>query len=109
MVNVTALEIPPPGGKLTTVICAVPCWAISEDKIEACNCESLRNFVLRGILFSCTVDVETKLVPLTMIVNAEPPAETIAGDKLVAVGAGFGTLGEGVSDGPPGVRLNART
>jgi hypothetical protein len=87
--NVWAPEVPPPGDGLTTVTLVVPATAMSAAMIAAVTCVLLTNVLVRLEPFHCTVDVLTKLVPLTVSVNAAPPAVAEAGLRLVIVGAGL--------------------
>ena len=72
IVKVSALEVPPPG--FTTLTCAVPAAAMSLAGIAAVSCVALTNVVVRAAPFHCTTEPETKLLPLTVSVNAGPPA-----------------------------------
>jgi hypothetical protein len=42
--------------------------------------------VARAAPFHCTVEPETKLLPLTVKVNAEPPADALLGESELIVG-----------------------
>ena len=55
--------------------------------IAAVNWEALTNVVVRFDPFHLTVEPETKFVPLTVKVNAGPPAGTVLGLRLVSTGA----------------------
>ena len=57
MVNVEAVDVPPPGVGFTTVTCAVPALARSAAVIAACNCVELTKVVARALWFHCTVEV----------------------------------------------------
>lgn len=90
MVKVAAVEVPPPGVGLLTVTLAVPAVAMSEAGIAAVNCVALTKVVVRALPFHCTVEPLMKFVPLTVNVNAAPPAVAEVGLMFVSVGTGFG-------------------
>lgn len=90
MVNVAAGEEPPPGAGFCTTTLAVPAEAISLAGIEAVTCVGLTNCVVRKLPFHHTVEAPTKPVPLTVSVNAAPPAVVELGLKLVIAGTGLG-------------------
>ena len=90
MVNVCALDVPPPGVGFTTVIEAVPEVAIRPAVTVAVSWVEETNVVASAFPFHFTVDVETKFVPFTVKVNCEPPAVAQVG--LVEVVAGTGLL-----------------
>ncbi len=89
-VSVAPFDVPPPGAGVTTVIVAVPPLAISLARIVAVSDVALPTVVARGLPFTCTTDVPTKFVPVTVNANAAPPAVTVAGLIIVSVGAGGG-------------------
>jgi hypothetical protein len=92
VVKVWALEVPPPGDGLTTVTLIVPPVAMSVAAIAAVSCVLLTKVVVRLDPFHCTVELETKFVPLTVSVNAAPPALAIAGLRLDIDGTGLFTV-----------------
>ena len=57
--------------------------------IEAVSCVELTYVVLRSEPFHLTTDPEVKFVPLTVSVNADPPAVTEEGFRPVVVGTGL--------------------
>ena len=85
-VNVTAFEAAPPG--FATVICAVPAAATSVAGMAAVSCVAPTNVVERELPFHFTVAALTKLVPVTVRVNAGLPADALFGESAVMVGAG---------------------
>src|SRR5262249_7669462 len=87
-VNVTLLDVPPPGAGLKTVTCAVPATAMSPAGICAVNCVELTKVVGRSAPFQRTTEPLMKFVPVTVKVKAAPPVITAFGFKLVSVGAG---------------------
>jgi hypothetical protein len=93
IVKVWALEVPPPGVGLKTVTLAVPAVAMSAARIDAVTWVALTYVVVRFEPFHLTTELEMKFVPLTVNVNAEPPAVAEDGLRLVVVGTGLsGTL-----------------
>lgn len=89
IVNVSVLELPPPGAGVNTVTRAVPSEAISAALICAVNCVELVNVVGRGDACHCTCDPETNPEPVTVIVNAGPPTLATEGDICVMAGTGL--------------------
>jgi hypothetical protein len=88
-VNVTAVDVPPPGVGLVTVTGGVLAAAISLARITAVNEVELTNVVTLALLLKFTTDVETNPVPVTVSVNCAPPALADDGDNKVTVGAGL--------------------
>lgn len=85
MVNVTAFDVPPHG--VTTVTDAVPAVAMRAAGTVAVSCVAETDDVVSGLPFQFTVEPETKLVPLTVNVNCEPPAVAQVGLSELTVGA----------------------
>src|SRR2546430_7464550 len=81
MVNVAAAEVPPPGAGLTTVTLAMPAAAMSAARIVAASCVGETNVVARAAPFQFTVELLTKLPPLTVKVAAGPPAVALEDRK----------------------------
>ena len=79
IVNGSAADVPPPGGGVKTVTCALPTAATSLAGIVACSSVEFVNVVGRSAPFNRTTDDEMKLLPLTISVNDETPAATLAG------------------------------
>lgn len=77
----TALDVPPPGDGLITVIKAVPEVEMSDVGIAAVNSVSLTKAVGRGLPFQFTTDVEVKPEPFTVSVNADPPGTAASGRR----------------------------
>jgi hypothetical protein len=86
IVNVCALDVPPPGLGFTTVIEAVPAVAIREAGTLAVSCVEETNVVTSVVAFHFTVEVETNLVPLTVKVKPALPAVIQVGLIEVVVG-----------------------
>ena len=90
MVNVCALDVPPPGGGLTTVTEAVPGDATSAAVTVAVTCVEETNVVASVVAFHFTVEVETKFVPFTVRVKSVLPVVTQF--RLIEVVVGTGLL-----------------
>jgi len=101
MVNMSAPEVPPPGVGFTTVTDAVPFVAMSAAVMAACRLVLETNVVVRGLPFHCTVEEEMKPVPVTVSVNAAPPARALLGFSDVAVGAGLLMVNVSALEVPP--------
>src|SRR6266481_5745017 len=94
MVNVSALEVPPPGVGFTTVTDAVPAVAMSAAVMAACKLVLETKVVVRALPFHCTTEEATKLVPVTLNENAAPPADTELGFNAPVASDGTGLLVE---------------
>ena len=92
-VNVCALDVPPPGAEVTTVI-----WAVvvavkrSVERMVAVSSVELPNVVEREVPLKYTVDPLTKFVPVTVMMNCGSPTVLVVGLIEVVVGAGLETL-----------------
>jgi hypothetical protein len=86
MVKVCELEVPPPGAALYTVTCAVPAVAVSTAVISAVKRVAETYVVVRFDPFQRTTEPLTKPLPLTVRVNAAPPAVADVGVKLLITG-----------------------
>lgn len=86
MVRVTAAEVPPPGVEFTTVIETEPTEAMSLAGIAALSWLPLTNVVVRLEPLTLTTELETKLLPFSVSVNAGLPALTLAGEMLTTDG-----------------------
>src|SRR5439155_593156 len=112
IVNVCGLEVPPPGAGVNTVTEAVPAVAMSAAVICAVSCVLLPNVVVRWPPFHCTMDELMKFVPVTVSVNAAPPATAVLGERELSVGLGFGAVIVnvcGLEVPPPGAGLKTVT
>ena len=89
IVNVCALDVPPPGLGFTTVIDAVPAVATREAGTVAVSCVEETKLVARGAPFQFTVELETKLVPFTVKMKSALPAVVQVGLIEVVVGTGL--------------------
>jgi len=95
MLKAMELEVAPLGGRTLTE--AEPEVAIKLAGTVAVSCIAEPKVVARAEPFHNTVSPETKLLPLTVRENAEPPAIALAGDSEVTVGVGGGARGNTVS------------
>jgi hypothetical protein len=113
IVKVSAFDVPPPGGGLTTVTEALPTAAMSAAVIAAVSCVALTNVVARALPFQFTTDDDTNPVPVTVSVKSGLPTVVLVGDNDVNTGTGVAALIVNVklvSDWPPpGVGFTAVT
>jgi hypothetical protein len=86
MVNVRALEVPPPGAGLNTVTWAVPSVAMSLAGMAAVTFVVLTKVVGRFAPFQRTTEEATKLLPVTVSVKSGPPAVALLGESKVRAG-----------------------
>ena len=91
-VNVCALEVPPPGAELVTVMLNVPAVVKSLAGIEAVTWVALTKLVVRGEPLKFTTELLTKLVPFTVSVKSASPTFLLVGEMLVVVGTGLLTV-----------------
>jgi len=101
IVKVSPPDVPPPGDGFTTVTEAVPAVVMSLAKMAAVTCVALTKVVARALPFHCTAELETKLVPVTVSVNAAPLAVALEGESELAVGAGLLMVKVREFDAPP--------
>src|SRR5574341_1299053 len=99
--NDAALDVPPPGGGVKTVIVAVVTAAMSVAGMAAVSCVGLTKVVVRLPPFHCTTDPGEKFEPLTVRLNPEPPACAVLGLRplmpgMPGVGVKVGGTGVGV-------------
>lgn len=85
------MEFPPPGPGLNTVILNVPAVVKSLAGIMALSCVLLTKVVVRSKPPNLTTDPDTKLVPVTVKLNAASPAVLLEGEMLDVLGAGLFT------------------
>ena len=102
MVNVAPEEVPPPGLGVNTVTVADPDEAMSlagmvaemavvRPLLTVCDVDKL-------VPFHCTTELWSKVMPLTVRVNANPPAVALGGDNDVITGKGACTAKLNVED-----------
>src|SRR5438477_12652994 len=80
--SVAEHDVPPPGDGVTTVIACVPPDTRSVGSSSAANDVAETNVVVRDVPSTCTTDVPTKFVPVTLSVNAGPPEAIVVGLTL---------------------------
>jgi len=80
------VEVPPPGAGFVTVTGFVPAVAMSAARIDAVTCVALTNVVVLAVPLKFTAEVLTKFVPVTISVNAAPPAVPLVGLINATVG-----------------------
>jgi hypothetical protein len=110
IVNVKGADIPPPGVGLDTVITAVPAALTSAAVIAARKVILETKVVARAVPFHCTVEDDTKFVPVTVNVKLGSPANAEFGFSETAVGAGLLTVKVNEPEvPPPGTGLDTLT
>jgi hypothetical protein len=100
-VNEELADVPPPGAGLVTVTPRVPAVAMSGAVIGAVTCVASTNVVVLGVPLKFTTEPETKPVPFTVSVKAEPPAIALLGNSEVITGAGLLTANDELAEVPP--------
>jgi len=106
MVNVCGALVPPPGVGLKTVTLAVPAVAMSDAGTVAVRVVLLTNLVVSLVPFHSMLELDTKLVPVAVSVNEDPPWVAELGEIEVRVGAGLSTVKVSEEEvPPPGVGL----
>src|ERR1051325_7244106 len=88
-VNVTGVDVPPPGAGLKTVIGIRAAVARSVFGILASNCELLIKVVERSAPFHRTTEPLTKPFPETFRTNPPPPTVAMLGESEPTDGTAF--------------------
>lgn len=101
IVKVKALDVPPPGLGLETLIFAVPPVTMSAALMSASRLVLETNVVVRELPFHRTVDEGIKLAPATASVKEAVPALTELGLRVPDAREGTGLLGGGGDDCEP--------
>jgi hypothetical protein len=101
IVNVCALDVPPPGVGFTTVIDAVPAVATREAGTVTVSCVEEEDVGVRLVPPNLTTELETNLVPVTVNVKSVLPAATQFGLIEVVVGTGLLMVNVTAFDVPP--------
>src|SRR3990172_531392 len=101
MVRSVALDVPPPGKGLKTVIENVPALVTSPAGICAVICVLLTNMVSRASPLKFTTELLLNPVPFTVSVKALPDAVTVVGEMVVKTGTGLLIVKVLGDDGPP--------
>ena len=92
MLNVAAIDVPPAGAGFTTVTLAVPASARSAAGIAAVSWLEETKVVARAVPFQFTVELLTKLLPLTVNVMPGVPGAALDGLRLPRTGTGLPTV-----------------
>src|SRR2546426_11896272 len=90
-VKFTELDPPPPGIGLRTVTANAPTVEILATLICAVSSDAFTNVVGRALPLRRTTAPFTKSVPVTVSVNASPPAALFVGEREVSTGTGLFT------------------
>jgi hypothetical protein len=90
IVNVSALDVPPPGEGFTTVIDAVPGVATFAAGTMAVICVGETNVAVRVEPFQFTVELEMKVPLVSFTVKVNWPLPAIVEVGLIEVILGFG-------------------
>ena len=88
-VRTWALDVPPPGVPLVTVILKVPLVVRSDARMEAVSWVVETKVVVRASPAKLTTEVGIKFVPFTVNVKVASPAFLEVGETEVVVGTGF--------------------
>ena len=89
-VKVCAVDVPPPGLGVTTVMDAVPAVVRSLAGMTAVSCVALTKLVVNAAPLKSATDVLTKLIPVSVMVVFGAP--TVAEVGLMPVSVGIGLL-----------------
>ena len=89
MLNVFAVDVPPPGVGVKTVTEALPVAAMSLARTCAVSLVLLTNVVDRLLPFQRTTDEATKFDPVAVNVNAPLPTAAVLGMIELRVGTGL--------------------
>src|SRR5712691_2646980 len=101
-VKLIGLDVPPPGSGLKTVMGKLPTAAISLARIWAVTWVALTYAVVRAAPLNWTTELLSKLMPLTVNVNAGSPAVLLVAEKVLIAGTGWLTVKTcGCIDVPP--------
>ena len=87
--NCHALDVPPPGAGVCTVMAMVPAVAISAAVTCAVSWVALMNCVARAEDPQYAVELAMNPDPFTVSVNTVPPASVNAGEMPLIAGTGF--------------------
>src|SRR5947208_896772 len=97
MVNVTALDVPPPGAGVNTVIAWVPPSERSAAPSVVTSDVALTNVVARLAPSTRITEFAAKFVPVAVNVNALGPTAMLVGVMLVNTGTGGGAVAVNVA------------
>jgi hypothetical protein len=101
IVNVAEGDVPPPGAKFITVICAISPRARSAAFNATCNCVELTNVVGRLLWFHCAVEVATKPMPVMPSEIPVVPARMLLCESEAIVGSGLSIIKPAAPELPP--------
>src|SRR3989442_1687375 len=87
-VKAAGVDVPPPGEGLKTVRLTEPPVSRSVAGMLALSWVALTRAVVRELPFQRTTELATKLEPVTVSVNAAPPAVALFGLREVIEGVG---------------------
>ena len=100
-VKLTALDVPPTGAGLKTVIRNMPAVCMSAAVSCAVNWVALPSVVLRALPPNWTTELLLKFVPLTVKPKPRSPTVLLIGKMLPIVGAGLLTVKVCALEVPP--------
>jgi len=110
IVNVLALDVPPPGAGVTTVTETVPSVATSNAGTVAVSAVALTYVVVNAVVPHITVDWLVKPAPFTVSGKAAAPAVAVVGEIPPTVGASALTVnGLPLEVPPPGAGVTTVT
>jgi hypothetical protein len=89
IVSVRAAEVPPPGNGLNTVTKMAPPLVRSPAGTMAVTCVALTIVVVNATPFHSTTVPAKKFVPVSVSVNAAPPAFAVVGESIARTGCGL--------------------
>jgi len=101
IVNVIAADAPPPGAGFNTVSAAEPPAAMSMAGTTTVSCVPLTTVVASATPFHFTIVPAKKFVPVSVSVNAAPPAFAVVGESRPKVGNGSLIVNVIAADAPP--------
>ena len=101
IVSVRAAEVPPPGNGLNTVTKMAPPLVRSPAGTMAVTCVALTIVVVNATPFHSTTVPAKKFVPVSVSVNAAPPAFAVVGESEPKVGNGSLIVNVIAADTPP--------
>ena len=100
-VKVSGVDAPAVGAGFVTVTLNVPAAAMSAAVIDAVSCVALTNVVVLAVPLNFTIAPLINPEPLTVSVNAAPPAVALVGKSVAIVGTGLFTLNIEFPEVPP--------
>ena len=107
-VKVWALEVPPPGVGLNTVMLWAPATVRSVVGMVAVSWVEETKVVVRLEALKRTIEPDTKLVPLTVRVTAGSRLVAVVGEMEVVVGTGLAAVRTSVPPAPAASKYSQR-